>query len=172
MHAASTSRSALIRGPLVVRFADAFADHPRTRSSQETRHVDQGPVSLVQERKIRYVMVDGIAHVPEEAVEELRARDTSGTCRSRHFGVSPRWYFGRGSLPRRLWIPREPVRPCGFRGSHRRIRWRCAPTHNVSAAPEEVVGHAAGARDHLEVEAVGQLLGRGPEPFPPPEFDR
>jgi len=31
-------------------------------------------LSLIQERKIRYVMVDGIAHVPEEAVEEFRAR--------------------------------------------------------------------------------------------------
>ena len=29
---------------------------------------------LVHERKIRFVMVKGIAHVPEEAVEEFRAR--------------------------------------------------------------------------------------------------
>jgi excisionase family DNA binding protein len=28
---------------------------------------------LVHERKIRYVMVDGIAHVPTDAVEEYRA---------------------------------------------------------------------------------------------------
>jgi excisionase family DNA binding protein len=31
-------------------------------------------LSLVQQRKIRYVMLDGIAHVPVEAVEEYRAR--------------------------------------------------------------------------------------------------
>lgn len=29
---------------------------------------------LVYERKIRYVMVKGIAHVPETAVEEFRGR--------------------------------------------------------------------------------------------------
>ncbi len=29
---------------------------------------------LIHDRKIRYVMVDGIAHVPEKAVEEYRAR--------------------------------------------------------------------------------------------------
>ncbi len=29
---------------------------------------------LVQERRIRYVMVDGIAHVPFDALEEYRAR--------------------------------------------------------------------------------------------------
>jgi excisionase family DNA binding protein len=29
---------------------------------------------LVHERKIRYVMVKGIAHVPDDAVEEFRAR--------------------------------------------------------------------------------------------------
>jgi hypothetical protein len=30
---------------------------------------------LVYERKIRYVMVDGIAHVPIDAVEEYRSKD-------------------------------------------------------------------------------------------------
>jgi excisionase family DNA binding protein len=29
---------------------------------------------LVYDRKIRYVMVDGIAHVPEDAVDEYRSR--------------------------------------------------------------------------------------------------
>lgn len=29
---------------------------------------------LVHERKIRYVMVKGIAHVPDDAIEEYRAR--------------------------------------------------------------------------------------------------
>ncbi len=32
---------------------------------------------LVQTKQIRYVMVDGIAHVPEDAVEEYRTRVTS-----------------------------------------------------------------------------------------------
>lgn len=27
---------------------------------------------LIHDRKIRYVMVDGIAHVPEDAIEEYR----------------------------------------------------------------------------------------------------
>lgn len=29
---------------------------------------------LIRERKIRYVMVDGIAHVPVDAVDEYRAK--------------------------------------------------------------------------------------------------
>ena len=29
---------------------------------------------LIHERKIRYVMVDGIAHVPADAVDEYRAK--------------------------------------------------------------------------------------------------
>ena len=29
---------------------------------------------LVYERRIRYLMVDGIAHVPEDAIDEYRAR--------------------------------------------------------------------------------------------------
>ena len=29
---------------------------------------------LIYERRIRYVMVDGIAHVPAEALDEYRAR--------------------------------------------------------------------------------------------------
>ena len=29
---------------------------------------------LVQTKQIRYIMIDGIAHVPEDAVEESRSR--------------------------------------------------------------------------------------------------
>ena len=29
---------------------------------------------LIRDRRIRYVMIDGIAHVPADAVEEYRAR--------------------------------------------------------------------------------------------------
>lgn len=32
---------------------------------------------LVYERKIRYVMVDGIAHIPEDALDEYRRRAAS-----------------------------------------------------------------------------------------------
>jgi hypothetical protein len=32
---------------------------------------------LIYERKIRYVMIDGIAHIPEDAVEEYRRRPAS-----------------------------------------------------------------------------------------------
>ena len=32
---------------------------------------------LVYERKIRYVMVDGIAHIPEDALDEYRRQSTS-----------------------------------------------------------------------------------------------
>jgi hypothetical protein len=32
---------------------------------------------LVYERKIRYVMIDGIAHIPEDAVAEYRNRAAS-----------------------------------------------------------------------------------------------
>ncbi|HXW81779.1 MAG TPA: helix-turn-helix domain-containing protein [Acidimicrobiales bacterium] len=31
-------------------------------------------LQLVREHQIRYVMVDGIAHVPEDALEEYRAK--------------------------------------------------------------------------------------------------
>ena len=31
-------------------------------------------LKLVHERKIRYVLVDGIAHVPEDAIDEYRTR--------------------------------------------------------------------------------------------------
>lgn len=32
---------------------------------------------LVADRQIRYVMVDGIAHIPEDAIDEYRARAAS-----------------------------------------------------------------------------------------------
>jgi excisionase family DNA binding protein len=32
---------------------------------------------LIHDRKIRYVMVDGIAHVPADAVDEYRSRANS-----------------------------------------------------------------------------------------------
>ena len=32
---------------------------------------------LIQSKQIRYVMVDGIAHVPEDALEEFRTRTPS-----------------------------------------------------------------------------------------------
>ena len=32
---------------------------------------------LVYERKIRYVMLDGIAHIPEDALDEYRRQSTS-----------------------------------------------------------------------------------------------
>ena len=31
-------------------------------------------VQLIYDRKIRYVMVDGIAHVPDDAIDEYRSR--------------------------------------------------------------------------------------------------
>jgi hypothetical protein len=34
-------------------------------------------VGLIYERKIRYVMVDGIAHVPTDAVDDYRSRAVS-----------------------------------------------------------------------------------------------
>jgi general stress protein 26 len=34
-------------------------------------------VQLMYERQIRYVMVNGIAHVPEDAIEEYRSRPPS-----------------------------------------------------------------------------------------------
>lgn len=32
---------------------------------------------LIYDREIRYVMVDGIAHVPEDAIEDYRSRPPS-----------------------------------------------------------------------------------------------
>ncbi len=39
-----------------------------------SRHLDKGPLGLFRERKIRYVMVDGIGHVPVDALDEFRAK--------------------------------------------------------------------------------------------------
>jgi hypothetical protein len=47
------------------------------RASEAARRLDistKDLLELVNERKIRYVMIDGIAHVPVEALEEFRAR--------------------------------------------------------------------------------------------------
>ena len=47
------------------------------RATEAARRLDM-PTSellrLIHDRQIRYVMVDGIAHVPEDAIEEFRAR--------------------------------------------------------------------------------------------------
>jgi len=47
------------------------------RASEAARRLDistKDLLGLVHERKIRYVMVDGIAHVPVEALDEFRAK--------------------------------------------------------------------------------------------------
>ena len=47
------------------------------RASQAARLLDlrtQDVLRLMYERKIRYVMVDGIAHVPTDAIREYRAK--------------------------------------------------------------------------------------------------
>jgi excisionase family DNA binding protein len=46
------------------------------RASEAARRLNistKDLLGLVQERKIRYVMVDGIAHVPVGALDEFRA---------------------------------------------------------------------------------------------------
>ena len=50
------------------------------RATEAARRLDMPTkdlLRLIHGRKIRYVMVDGIAHVPEDAVEEYRARAAS-----------------------------------------------------------------------------------------------
>lgn len=50
------------------------------RASEAARRLDMATkdlLRLIHDRKIRYVMVDGIAHVPTDAVEEYRARVAS-----------------------------------------------------------------------------------------------
>jgi excisionase family DNA binding protein len=45
------------------------------RASEAARRLDmpmKDLLRLIQEREIRYVMVRGIAHVPEDAIEEYR----------------------------------------------------------------------------------------------------
>ena len=45
------------------------------RASEAARRLDiptKDLLRLIHERKIRYVMIRGIAHVPEDAIEEYR----------------------------------------------------------------------------------------------------
>ena len=47
------------------------------RASEAARRLDlstKDVLRLIHDRQIRYRMVEGIAHVPEDAVEEYRAR--------------------------------------------------------------------------------------------------
>lgn len=47
------------------------------RASEAARRLDMPTkelLRLVHERKIRYVMVKGIAHIPDDAVEEYQAK--------------------------------------------------------------------------------------------------
>ena len=47
------------------------------RASEAARRLEISTkelLRLLHERKIRYVMVDGIAHVPADALDEYRAR--------------------------------------------------------------------------------------------------
>ena len=47
------------------------------RASQAARRLEiptKERLRLIHERKIRYVMVDGIAHVPADAIDEYRAK--------------------------------------------------------------------------------------------------
>jgi hypothetical protein len=39
-----------------------------------TRAFDEDPFPLVYDRQIRFVMVDGIAHIPADALDEYQAR--------------------------------------------------------------------------------------------------
>ena len=55
----------------------AMVDEQPLRAAQAARRLGiptKELLRLVYERKIRYVMVDGIAHVPIDAVEEYRSR--------------------------------------------------------------------------------------------------
>jgi hypothetical protein len=47
------------------------------RASEAARRLDMSTkelLGLVHDREIRYQMVDGIAHIPTDALEEYRAR--------------------------------------------------------------------------------------------------
>ena len=49
-------------------------------AAEAARRLDlpiKGLLRLVYERKIRYVMLDGIAHIPEDALDEYRRQATS-----------------------------------------------------------------------------------------------
>jgi excisionase family DNA binding protein len=50
------------------------------RASEAARRLEMPTkdlLRLIHERQIRYVMVDGIAHVPEDAIDEYRGRAAS-----------------------------------------------------------------------------------------------
>ena len=50
------------------------------RASEAARRLElptKELLRLIYERKIRYVMINGIAHVPEDALEEYRGRAAS-----------------------------------------------------------------------------------------------
>jgi len=50
------------------------------RLSQAARRLDlptRDVARLVHERRIRHIMVDGIAHIPVDAVDEYRATQTA-----------------------------------------------------------------------------------------------
>lgn len=50
------------------------------RAPEAARRLDVATkdlLRLIYERKIRYVMINGIAHVPEDAIEEYRGRAAS-----------------------------------------------------------------------------------------------
>ena len=50
------------------------------RATEAARRLDMPTkdlLRLILEHEIRYVMVEGIAHVPEDAIEEYRARAAS-----------------------------------------------------------------------------------------------
>lgn len=50
------------------------------RASEAARRLEISTkelLRLIHRREIRYVMVDGIAHVPEDAVDEYRSRAAS-----------------------------------------------------------------------------------------------
>lgn len=50
------------------------------RATEAARRLDlptKELLRLIDDRKIRYVMVEGIAHVPEDAIDEYRSRAAS-----------------------------------------------------------------------------------------------
>ena len=54
------------------------ADHLRaTEAARRLAIPTKDLLRLVHDRKIRFVMVDGIAHIPVEAIDEYRAQAAS-----------------------------------------------------------------------------------------------
>ena len=50
------------------------------RAAQAARRLDMSTrelLALIRDRKIRYVMIEGIAHVPVDAIEEYRRAKAS-----------------------------------------------------------------------------------------------